>query len=188
MSKRYGLGLGLALAAGVAVAAPPELEAEQVGIDGTALLGLGGSSQQQLAQAFTLDRAGYVSHILVPMSCQPEADVRVTIEKTTGGAPNGGVLAYEELPGHLFTSIPTPAVGMRMVEFSAPPLLGPGQYALTLRVKGKHGCGVYVGPHGDSYAAGKAWFIALPNPPLWIELFDAGGIRDMAFQVYQRPL
>lgn len=189
MAKRCGLGLALLLAAGAAGAVHPEMEAEQPDIEYPGgIMALGGSAGQQLAQAFELTRAGYVSHVMVPMSCQPKADVRVTIEKTTAGAPDGSVLAYEELPGHLFTSYPTPAIGMRMIEFGKPPLLGPGQYAFTLRVKGKYDCGVFAGPHGDTYPGGKAYFIALPNPPVWIELFDAGGTRDLAFQVYLRPL
>ena len=190
MIFRTTLALAILLAGAPALAAPPpELEAEQVNIDAAGgWLALGGSVQQQLAQSFEVVQAGHVSHLMLPMNCQPKADVRVTLEKTTGGMPNGSVLAYEELPGYLFDSVPTPALGMRMIEFSAPPLVGPGTYAVTLRVKGKYDCGVVAGPHGDPYPAARAWFIALGNPPGWIELFDAAGTRDLAFQVYLRPL
>ncbi|SRR5690606_4382949 len=192
MRKRTGRAMAMVpalLLAGVAVAAPPpELEAEQVNIDPGAWLALGGSVQQRLAQSFEVVQAGYISHVMVPMSCQPKADVRVTLEKTSGGMPDGSVLAYEELPGFVFDSVPTPAIGMRMIEFGAPPLVGPGTYAVTLRVKGRYDCGVVAGPHGDPYPAARAWFIAADNPPGWIELFDAGGTRDLAFQVFLRPL
>lgn len=190
MPMRTAMTLAMWLAATTAVAAtPPELEAEQVNLDVTVgWLALGGSVQQQLAQSFEVVQTGYVSHVMVPMNCQPKADVRVTVEKTTGGMPDGSVLAYEELPGYLFDSIHTPTVGMRMIEFSKPPLLGPGTYAVTLRVKGRYDCGVLPGPHGDPYPAAKAWFIASGNPPGWIELFDAGGTLDLAFQVFLRPL
>ena len=190
MIIRTTMALAIGLAGATALAAPPpELEAEQVNLDlSGGWFALGGSAQQQLAQSFEVVQAGHVSHVMVPMNCQPRADVRVTLEKTTGGMPDGSVLAYEELPGYLFDSLPTPTVGMRMIEFSAPPLLGPGTYAVTLRVKGKYSCVLVPGPHGDPYPAGKGWFVALPNPPGWIELFDAGGTRDLAFQVYLRPL
>src|SRR5690606_1562459 len=89
---------------------------------------------------------------------------------------------------HLFTSYPAPAIGMRMLEFAKPPLRGPGQYAFPLRVTGKYDCGVSAGPHGDTSPGGKAYFIALPTPPVWMELCDAGGTRDLAFQAYLRPL
>lgn len=180
--------LAVAVLAPPALAAtPPEVEAEQPDIDAASILALGGSVSQQLAQSFTLDRAGLVSHVMVPMSCQPKAVVHVTLEKTSGGMPNGSVLAYEEVPGYVFTSLPTPAIGMRMIEFGAPAKLGPGQYAFTLTAKDGD-CGVYPGPNGSSYAGGRGGFIADGNPPGWIELFDAGGVRDLAFQVYIRPL
>ena len=175
----------LVVVATAAPAAAPELAAEQVNLDTSMLLALGGSVDQQLAQAFVLDEKGYVSHLMLPMSCQPKSTVLVTLEKTTLGVPNGSVLAYQEVPGHVFTSYPTPAVGMRMVEFEKPALLGPGVYALTLTVKDGD-CVVYVGPNGNTYPGGAGYFIASGNPPGWIELFDAGGIRDMAFQVYRR--
>lgn len=180
--------IAAALAAVPALAAPPpEVEAEQPGIDAGTTLALGGSVSQQLAQSFTLYRKGYLSHVMVPISCQPKAVVHVTIEKTSAGAPNGSVLAYEAVPGHVFTSVPTPAIGMRMIEFTSPAKLGPGQYAFTLTARDGD-CGVYPGPNGSSYGGGQGWFIADGNPPGWIELFDAGGVRDLAFQVYIRPL
>lgn len=186
MSNRIGWTAALLAAAATAGAAPPpEMATEQVNQDTSMVLALGGSVDQRLAQAFVLVEKGYVSHLMLPMSCQPKAVVHVTIEKTTLGVPNGSVLAYEKVPGYLFTSHPTPAVGMRMVEFTSPAFLGPGTYAFTLTAKGGD-CGVYVGPNGDTYAGGKGYFIAADNPPGWIELFDIGGIRDMAFQVYQR--
>lgn len=191
MDKRIVAGLALLLATGTAGAVHPRLAAEQPGINASSTLALGGASSQQLAQTFTLSTTGYLSHVMVPVTCQPTAGVRVTIEKVDkSGAPNGSVLAYEELPGTLFTSVPLPVVGMRMVEFTHPPLLGTGTYAVVLRIKGKGSCGVYAGPDGDTYAVGKAWYIAAPNPPVWVELGGSGGtgVRDLAFQVYVRPL
>ncbi|NZA27277.1 hypothetical protein H0E84_12875 [Luteimonas sp. SJ-92] len=175
------------LAAGDAAAVEPELGAEQVNIDTSLVLGLGGSVNQRLAQAFELYEPGLLSHLMLPLSCQPKATVYVTIEKTSGGVPNGSVVAEEKVPGYVFTSIPTPAVGMRMVEFTRPAKLDAGQYAFTLTAYDGD-CGVYVGPNGGSYPGGRGYFIADGNGPAWIELFDAGGIRDMAFQVYHRPL
>lgn len=123
---------------------------------------------------------------MLPMGCQPKAIVLVTIEKTNAGVPNGNVLAYQKVPGYVFTAYPTPAVGMRMVEFEEPARLGPGVYAFTLTADGGD-CAIYVGPNGSTYSGGKSYFISNGNPPGWIELFGAGGIRDMAFQVYLRP-
>lgn len=174
------------LTVGPAWAIEPELAAEQVNVDTSATMALGGSVHQRLAQAFILDRPGQLSHVMLPLSCQPKAVVYVTIEKTSGGVPSGSVLAAKKFPGRLFTAYPTPAVGMRMMEFDKPVSLDAGQYAFTLTAKGDS-CGLYVGPNGNTYPGGKGYFIADDNPPGWLELFDAGGIRDLAFQVYVRP-
>lgn len=174
------------LAAAQAWAVEPELEAEQVNIDTSTTQVVGGVVAQRLAQAFTLDRPGRLSHVMVPMVCEPDATVLITIEKTKAGVPNGSVLAYKKLPGTLFTSVTTPAVGMRMVEFDKPVSLGAGLYAFTLRTDSS--CGAYIGPSGNTYPAGRGYFMSNDNAPGWIELFDAEGVRDMAFQVYIRPL
>ncbi|MEZ0471440.1 hypothetical protein [Luteimonas salinilitoris] len=184
--RKLGL-LAALLAAGNAAAVEPEVAAEQVNLDTTQLLALGGSVQQRLAQAFELFEPGVLSHVMVPMSCQPKATIYVTIEKTSGGVPDGTILAAQKVPGYVFTSIPTPAIGMRMVEFVRPAKLEAGQYAFTLTAKGGD-CGVYVGPNGSTYPGGRGFFIADGNGPAWIELFGAGGVRDLAFQVYLRPL
>lgn len=185
--KRRSLGLLVALwAAGDAAGVEPEVAAEQVNLDATQVLALGGSVHQRLAQAFELFEPGVLSHVMVPMSCQSKMTVYVTIEKTSGGVPDGTILAAQKVPGYVFTSIPTPAVGMRMVEFVEPAKLDAGQYAFTLTAKGGD-CGVYAGPNGSTYSGGRGFFIADGNGPAWIELFDAGGVRDLAFQVYLRP-
>lgn len=186
-NKALALLPAILMAGATALAAPyPELEAEQVNLDVAAgWTAVGASVQQQLAQSFEVARPGYISHVMLPMNCHPKADLRVTLEKTTGGKPDGTVLAYQELPGYLFDTLPTPAHGMRMIEISKPPLVGAGIYAVTLRVKGKADCIVLPGPPGDPYPGGKAWFIALGNPPGWFELHDD---RDLAFQIFLRPL
>lgn len=175
----------LAVSTDALAAQQPQLEAEQVNVDSSMLLSLGGIPRQWLAQSFTLLRSGELSHLTLPLSCQPRALVIITIEKLDGGLPSGSVLAYEEVPGFVFTTITTPAVGFRIAEFSKPVRLDPGEYAFTLRTKGGD-CGIFVGPPGDSYWGGRGFFESASNPPGWIELFDAAGPRDMAFQVFMR--
>src|SRR5690606_15660114 len=81
MDKRIVAGLALLLATGTAGAVHPRLAAEQPGINASSTLALGGASSQQLAQTFTLSTTGYLSHVMVPVTCQPTAGVLVTIEK-----------------------------------------------------------------------------------------------------------
>lgn len=172
--------------AGTATAAQPHFATEQVNVDTLAPFALGGSSHQRLAQSFKLDRDGWLSHLTLPAACEPDATVYVTIEKLdAGGLPSGAVLASEYVPGTVFTSVATPAMGFRIVEFSKPAWLKQGEYAFTLTAKDVT-CGVYPGPSGDSYTEGRGFFEAAPNPPGWVEIFDKNGVRDLAFQVFLR--
>lgn len=175
------------LSAGPAAAAQPLFATEQVNLDPPAVLGLNGSSQQRLAQTFRLPRDGVISHLTLPLNCNPRAEVRVTLETVDGmGRPSGVVLAEEVVPGKVFSSVPTPAIGFRLVQFRYPPKLPAATYAFTLTAKGGD-CGAYVSPADrDYYGDGGGWFEALPNPPGWYELFDAAGRRDLAFQVFMR--
>lgn len=190
--KRTNPVLAAILAAAVATAASganaaqqPQLEVEQVVVDTTMLIALGGSTSQRLAQSFTVFRSGELSHLTLPLSCQPKALITVAIEKLDGGLPSGSILAYEQVPGFVFTTISTPAAGFRIVEFFKPVHLDPGEYAFTLRTKNGD-CGIFVGPPGDSYWGGRGFFESSSNPPGWIELFDAAGPRELAFQVFMR--
>jgi addiction module HigA family antidote len=175
----------LAVVAGPALAVDAELAAEQLAIDVTSNTVVGGSANQRFAQVFELYDTGYVSHIMLPLGCQPQATVVVAIEETTRGVPNGTVLAQKVTLGYVLDAYPTAsgAVGMRMVEFAKPALLKPGTYVFTVSTEGKYDCVFWHGPAGNSYSAGDAYFIAAGNPPGWYPLG-----RDLAFQVYQRPL
>lgn len=185
MCNKKALVLLLTLVASPAMAVDAELAAEQLAIDATSNTVVGGSANQRFAQVFELYDTGHVSHIMLPLGCQPQATVVVAIEETTQGVPNGTVLAQKSTPGYVLDAYPTTsgAVGMRMVEFTKPALLKPGMYAFTVSTKGKYDCVFWHGPAGNSYPAGDAYFMAAGNPPGWYPLG-----RDLAFQVYQRPL
>lgn len=130
---RTAFSLALVLAAGcpgALAAQQPQLETEQVDVDTTTSLALGGSTQQRLAQSFTVLRSGVLSHLTLPMSCQPKALVTVTIKKLKGGWPSGAVLSTQRVPGFAFTTIPSPAAGFRIVEFSRPVHPAPGRLRL----------------------------------------------------------
>lgn len=187
----------LALAAATARAAPPptqppQVAAEQLAIEAPANTDIGGSASQRFAQVFQLPADGYLSHVMVPANCASARVLRVEIERTTAGVPNGVVIARQDVPGPALNAYGQPIPGMRMVEFNQPPLLSRGEYAFTLTVapqRRNEYCMLWLAPPGDTYLSGKAYFIARGNPPHWIELFDAAGTpRDLAFQVFVRPL
>ncbi|HKB79189.1 MAG TPA: hypothetical protein VKH35_05690 [Thermoanaerobaculia bacterium] len=165
--------------------AQPRLDQEQVNLDTSQVLALGGSSAEKLAQVFTIGRDGFIADLTLPMTCEPAATVTVRIEQTSAGVPSGVSLGAEDVPGTVFTSVPTPAIGFRIVEFRHPVRVSAGvQYALTLEAAGGS-CGVWIGPVGHVVAGGSAFFDARPNPPGWLELFDNNGqYHDLAFQVF----
>jgi hypothetical protein len=187
----------LVLVTGVATAAPPPTEpprvaAEQLLIESPANTDIGGSASQRFAQVFQLPADGYLSHVMVPANCTATRALRVEIERTTAGVPNGVVVARQDVPGPALNAYGQPMPGMRMIEFTQPALLPRGEYAFTLTVNAlrrNEYCMLWLAPPGDTYPSGKAYFIARGNPPHWIELFDATGTpRDLAFQVFVRPL
>lgn len=184
MARSLGWMMVCLLVSATAIA-QPHLQQEQVNLDTSQTFALGGSSDQKLAQTFNLTRSGFISHLTFAMNCQPVATVRIRIEETTAGVPNGSVVESLDVPGTVFTSLPTPAVGFRLVEFPHPVRVSSGiDYAITLEAIGGD-CGMYVGPAGSSYPGGRAYFDARPNPPGWIEFFgDDGAFRDLAFQVF----
>ncbi|MBL8255135.1 MAG: hypothetical protein JNJ62_00880 [Pseudoxanthomonas mexicana] len=187
----------LVLVTGAAMAAPPPTQpprvaAEQLLIESPANTDIGGSASQRFAQVFQLPADGYLSHVMVPANCASARVLRVEIERTTAGVPNGVVVARQDVPGPALNAYGYPVPGMRMIEFIQPALLSRGEYAFTLTVSAlrrNEYCMLWLAPPGDTYLSGKAYFIARGNPPNWIELFDAAGTpRDLAFQVFVRPL
>jgi len=168
--------------AGIIAFAAPIIDQEQVNLSTSATLAVGGASQQKLAQVFTAGRTGQLTHITVPIACDPNATVTVKIVKAPGDFPSSSVLAQEVLAGTTFpTIVPSPGVGFRIVRFDTPATVFSGvQYALTLEA-GKESCGVYAGPPGDSYPGGTAYFDARPNPPGWIAMLPTA---DLAFQTF----
>ena len=183
----------IGMSAVAAAATPPEIAAEQIQVQNPQNTIIGGPGNQRMAQVFRMHWAGTVSHLMLPISCPANVVVRVTIEASTAGVPNGQVLALQDVPGHVLDGyVWSSGAGMRMVEFARPARLQPGEYAFTVSMltqnKFKPSCTFWTGPVGETYGYGRGFFMASFNGPAWVELFDASGAtRDLAFQVYARP-
>jgi hypothetical protein len=141
------------------VLAAPVIDQEQYTVD----LSVGAaavtdtSPRQLVAQTFTPGRSGLLTHVTLPIECQPSATLLVRIEKTSGGVPNGGVLQQEVLAGTVFPagSI-SPPPSLRVVDFSGPSLVAAGEtYAIVLEAFGDF-CSWSGGPAADSYGGGAA--------------------------------
>jgi hypothetical protein len=162
---------------------PPDQQ--QMTVDEASHGGLGGNVSQRLAQSFTISRNGFLTHLGLPMSCQPSAQVTIRIEDAPGGRPNGVVLAMEVVSGRMFISpVPQGGAGLHynLVVFRPSPAVGQGIfYAFTLETEDGD-CDVWWGPPGDPYPGGVAYFQETGNPPGWLELFAPQ--RDLAFQIF----
>lgn len=173
---------------------PPELAAEQVRIDFNSSTYVGvinNSPVQKFAQSFRLYQEGPISHVMLPLLCnnsQPLARVFVSIQTLRNGLPNGRNLVRQEVPWYVLDAYPDASgvVGMRMVEFTGNWTLTPGDYALVIEATDGD-CGIWYGPSGDTYVNGEAFYYAPLVTPFNSPPWRAWG-RDLAFQVFQRPL
>ncbi|PZQ18351.1 MAG: hypothetical protein DI564_03320 [Rhodanobacter denitrificans] len=174
---------------------PPEIAAEQVRIDfdsGTYVGTIGNSPMQKLAQSFRLYEAGPISHLMLPLYCNNSwplpTTASVAIQSLRNGLPSGRTLVRQDVPAHVLFAYPNPATprdwGMRMLEFTSDWTLTPGDYAFVIEVS-DGACDILYGPSGDTYADGEAFYYA---PLLWLGSPWRAWGRDLAFQVFQRPL
>lgn len=190
MCTRKMIGLMLAaVVAGTAGAVEPELAAENVITEINNNVFIGGAASQRLAQVFELRDTGHLSHLMLPVACDPQAVLRVSIEEAPAGIPSGYVVAQQDVPGYVLDAMQwgQTVAAMRMVEFTKPAQLKPGLYAFTLVRKGKGDCAIWRAPAGAPYSH-YAYNIANGNAPGWQLLLDGvGNPQFLAFQVFQRP-
>lgn len=144
---------------------------------------IGGEPNQRLAQVFTVTQSGYITHLALPINCQPTTWLTVRIEAASGSVPGGGVLGTQVVSG---SELPFYQSGMYTsfiaIAFEDPPQVNTGElYAFTLETVAGD-CDLHWGPEGDTYPGGAAYFELAENPPGWSEIIDP--VRDLAFQIY----
>ena len=186
--KNGVLVMALAASSG-AVAIEPELGAENYLTEVNSNTHVGGPFAQRFAQVFELHDTGELSHLMLPIGCDPGVTLVAMIEDAPGGIPNGNVLASQQVQGYVLDAVQWGNVvaAMRMIEFTRPAFLSPGRYAFTLGVKGKGSCGLWRAPAGSPYAY-YAYTRANNLPAGWQLLQDGTDKPQfLAFQVYQRP-
>lgn len=145
-------------------------------------LGVGGASQQRLAQVVTQGVTGFLTEVRFPVACS-SGDLVVEIQGAEADRPNGIVLTSQTVPGAtLPTFFPSPP-SFRSLALSTPVLLSSGdRFAIVLSSAGA--CGVFRGPTGDSYPGGNLFFDARPNAAgIWVCVCEFAGDRfDLPFQ------
>jgi hypothetical protein len=105
-------------------------------------------------------------NVELPVFCALSGQMRVQVQGTSGGQPNGTVLAEQ-----LISPGPLPAIpAFVKIEFSSPAYIQGGTlFALVLSSSGE--CGVFAGPELDSYAGGDGFAQSLPGNT-WGQVYD----------------
>ncbi|MFT4180043.1 MAG: hypothetical protein QM612_11395 [Thermomonas sp.] len=181
--------LALVASAQAWAANPPELGAEQIQTEVNDNTHVGANGYLRIAQVFELHDTGYLSHLMLPLSCPANAIVEVVIEEAPGGIPSGNVLAQQRVPGYVLDAVQSGNYGaaMRMIEFARPAALKPGRYAFIITVRGKDTCGLWRAPAGLTYPYYS--YVMNSTAAGWQLHADPNGTpRMLAFQVFQRPL
>ena len=157
------------------------IDQRQPARDTTRRLALGGGSEQKLAQVITAGVTGSLAEIRLELGGSTGVLI-VEIQEVSNGAPNGVVLSSAS-----FTLGTLPASccsePFESVVFPNPASITAGsQFAVIVRSTGSHA--TVSSPGANPYAAGGAFFDALPNQPGWISLLPAG---DLAFETFVVP-
>lgn len=156
------------------------LDQQQLVVDVTRVLAVGGNSEQILAQVVTAGQTGRLRELHLPISCSPTSDLVVEIRSVDAtGQPTATVLDSRTFSG-VSNDLRPPAPTFGSLDMGGRVMLTTGsQFAFLLRTAGS--CGIVPGI-GDDYPGGDGFFDARPNPP---GLIPIGA--DLAFETFVRP-
>jgi hypothetical protein len=132
--------------------------------------GIGGTSQQKLAQVITAGISGHVVAVRMPINWTNSGSLLIEMQGVTSNMPDGTVLASESFAGANFPV--EESDGFRTFVFSAPvtPMSG-DKFAVVLSAIAGQG-GILCGPQGNPYLGGDGFFDARPNHPGWVQNFS----------------
>lgn len=140
---------------------------------------IGGSSEQKLAQTFTINHNGTLTGVFLPLDCS-SGDLDIEIRNVDGDEPGTTVLTNQRFNAD---SLVTGVTVFKL--FSLPGLMVSTGDRMTLVLNNSGGtCGMSSGPIGNPYTGGEGFFDARPNEPGWVPFseFDSTA-QDLAFQV-----
>jgi hypothetical protein len=136
---------------------------------------VGGSSDQKLAQSFTVGLEGALTEIHLPVSCS-SGELIVEIQSLdSGGRPSGRTVASGRVPAR---DIGPPLSNFRPISLEEPLDVLPGQHYAIIISNPTGTCGMLQGPEGNSYGGGTGFFDARPNRPGWIGFKGGPGSPD----------
>lgn len=155
------------------------VDQEQTRIDASAgFLGVGGDSEQKLAQTFTVGMTGDLVALNLPIAGCGRGEL--VIEIRSGGV-NGPVLATIRRAA---ADVPPAYSGFVTFDLDTPLRVRRSQLlAFTVRTEGPDSyCSYATSEPGDTYPGGEYYFDSRPNPPGWLSSKDFPGPHDLAFQ------
>ena len=137
-------------------------------------VGIGGNSDQKLAQTFTVGRSGRLIALDLPFACGG-ATPTIELRRQSGGRPEGALLrVINPAPGDI-----SPVYeGFQRLYFSSGVNVTSGdELAFTIRVE-EGNCNYAASPAGDTYADGQGFFDSRPNPPGWLAFKAVPNVYD----------
>jgi hypothetical protein len=167
---------------------PPIPAAQQLIIDTeSGFAAIGSSSEQILAQVFTAPLGGTLTKVSFPVSCSGSQPLMVEIHEVPAsvGYPKGDILSTTAVPAASLPPFAPGGVAFRDITLTQPVTVVQGQMlgiVLTVRAPTEDDCGVAVGPSGNPYTAGSAWFDARPNQTgVWVRSSPRDDLPFKAF-------
>ncbi len=149
----------------------------QPNIDSSAILAIGGSSEQKLAQTITISTTGTLKGIYLPISCA-DGRLSIAINDVVLGEPGSLTLTNKQIRGNRVSNLIS-----QFRYFGLPGNLqvnAGDRYAIVIE-NATGSCGISGSPLGDSYFAGGGFFDARPNPPGWVPFEDTESRFDLPF-------
>jgi hypothetical protein len=181
MNKRLALLAAAACAALLPAAAQVTVyEDASNGTLGTGSLAIGGAASQAVAQTFTVETAGFIIGVLIPLSCASSSAYVMLESVTPEGTPSGPVAT-----GTLMPASSLRATGrFTLVVFPGGVQAAPGsRFSLILATESGTGdCQVRRSTAGAAYAGGRGFVFSLANPT-WVALSTTGEPDDLPFHV-----
>ena len=140
---------------------------------------IGGDSEQKLAQTITIQHAGLLKGIYLPLACD-DGRLKLSVTDVVVGEPGTTVLTQNQFRAN---RINQPVSTFRFFRLPGNLNVTPGD-ELAIVLENQTGtCGLSQSPVGDSYPGGVGYFDARPNPPGWVALFGPGSALDLPFML-----
>ncbi len=185
MIKTAIAAMSFALAASGMASAAETVDQSQTAVDvASGYLGIGGGSEQRLAQTFTAGRTGDLVALRLPVSGCGGGDLVIEVRLAgPDGGPDGALLNTTRIDPAL---VPVIFSDLHEFRLSTPVRVRTSvAYAFVVRMDPEaltSNCNFAHTPLGELYEGGAFYYDARPNPPGWVIGAETGARLDLAFE------